>query len=368
MIDKKKTALNCICPYFTMFPLDFPYTVLASRAQPGEWVLDPFCGRGTTNYAGRMLGLPSLGIDSSPVAVALSEAKLANTTPALILQAAQHILEEVREPIDVPTGEFWEWAFHEQVLLLLGRLRTGLLRDCTSEARKALRAIMLGALHGPRNKHIPSYFSNQSPRTYAPKPRYAVQFWKARELRPQEVDVLHILQTRAERYYAEEKTFGVGKIIEGDSRENSLYTHLSGNEKVRWVITSPPYYGMRTYLPDQWLRFWFLGGSSEVTYSNEGQLGHASPAAFTQQLRAVWHNVAGICTPEAKLVIRFGAIHDRNIDALTLITQSLQQTGWILTETRPAGSATRGKRQSQHFFQKEQQGPIEEHDIWAVLR
>jgi hypothetical protein len=37
---------------------------------------------------------------------------------------------------------------------------------------------------------------------------------------------------------------------------------------------SPPYYGRRTYIPDQWLRNWFLGGSSNVEYSNDLQLAH----------------------------------------------------------------------------------------------
>jgi hypothetical protein len=125
---------------------------------------------------------------------------------------------------------------------------------------------------------------------------------------------------------------------------------------------------MRTYLPDQWLRSWFLGGSSEVNYSNEGQLSHASPEAFATQLRAVWQNVGSICASEARLVIRFGAIHDRKVDAMTLITRSLQDSNWTITETQPAGSATRGKRQAQHFFQTEQQEAIEEYDIWAVMR
>lgn len=48
-----RLRLNAVCPYFTMFPLDFPYQHLLD-AQPGEWVLDPFCGRGTTNYAARL--------------------------------------------------------------------------------------------------------------------------------------------------------------------------------------------------------------------------------------------------------------------------------------------------------------------------
>src|SRR5262245_30046209 len=102
----RHTQLNAICPYFTMFPLEFPYAILAEHAREGEWTLDPFCGRGATNYASRLLGLPSVGVDSSPVAAALTAAKLVNTTPAEIVEAAQGILNEER-CIEPPTGDFW---------------------------------------------------------------------------------------------------------------------------------------------------------------------------------------------------------------------------------------------------------------------
>jgi DNA modification methylase len=68
------TALNGICPYFTMFPLTFPQKVLKRHSSSGDVVLDPFAGRGTTLYAARLLGLGAYGIDSNPVAVAISEA------------------------------------------------------------------------------------------------------------------------------------------------------------------------------------------------------------------------------------------------------------------------------------------------------
>jgi len=70
-------ALNAICPYFTLFPLKFPLRILQGRAKQHRAVLDPFCGRGTTNFAARLPGLRSLGVDSSPVAAAIAEARLA---------------------------------------------------------------------------------------------------------------------------------------------------------------------------------------------------------------------------------------------------------------------------------------------------
>src|SRR5436309_6584502 len=99
-----------------MFPLQFPLRVLQARAAPSDWVLDPFSGRGTTNYAARVLGLPSVGIDSSNVAVSLTQAKLANVTPDEVIACADEILSAGGNALDVPTGEFWGLAYHPEVL------------------------------------------------------------------------------------------------------------------------------------------------------------------------------------------------------------------------------------------------------------
>ena len=244
-------AAERICPYFTMSPLDFPLRILRSRAVIGDVVLDPFSGRGTTNYAARLLGLRSVGIDSSAVAAALTEAKLANATPEDVSSAAMQILQTDGYDSDVPGGEFWSWAFHSDVLQKLCVLRSALLADCSSDARKALRAVVLGALHGPVGKNMSSYFSNQCTRTYAPKPRYAVGYWKARGMKAPVVDVQAVIDQRAERYYRGQP-HAEGRAFCGDSRRSDTYRGLHGTN-VRWIVTSPPFYGMRTYVPDQWL-------------------------------------------------------------------------------------------------------------------
>lgn len=365
-VDKElrnKTKLNGICPYFTMFPLDFPYTILNESASNGDWVLDPFCGRGTTNYASRFLGLPSIGIDSSPVAVAISQAKLANTSPQAIVKSAKHILDNGPEPQEVPEGEFWDWAFHKDVLFILCRLREELLKDSRSNARKALRAIILGALHGPRPKSKPSYFSNQSPRTYSPKPRYAVNFWRKRNLIPELVDVLEIIKTRAERYFSDENTKAIGNIIHNDSRNKRAFDGIE--EEIKWVITSPPYYGMRTYIPDQWLRMWFLGGKASVDYSMDKQIEHPSPDEFAFQLNQVWENVGNVCTNDARLVIRFGGINDRKADPLQILKQSLKNSGWKINKIESAGFASSGRRQALHIKSSIKEAR-EEYDVWAA--
>ena len=346
-----------------MFPLSFPQKVL--RREPGNTasVLDPFCGRGTTNMAARLAGLTSVGIDSHPLAVALTEAKLVETTPKAILYTLNQILEEDSSE-EMPSGDFWALAFEESTLASLMKMRNALVRDCGSSARIALRALILGALHGPISKEQPSYFSNQCPRTYAPKPRYAVRFWRKNGLKPQRVDIRDLIARRAKRFYDGALPNPGSKVILGDSRNPNLFRKELKDHRFDWIVTSPPYYGLRTYRPDQWLRLWFLGGQDTVDYSQYEQIIHNSPEDFAVQLSQVWTNCASISKSGARMVIRFGRIPDRNVDPTEILRASLSNTGWRIQTRCYAGSASIGKRQANHFGIRSR--ALQEFDLWAT--
>ena len=47
-IQTESMALNAVCPYYTMFPIDYPLSILRQAGKRRLRVLDPFCGRGTT--------------------------------------------------------------------------------------------------------------------------------------------------------------------------------------------------------------------------------------------------------------------------------------------------------------------------------
>src|SRR5690606_34249142 len=103
-----------------MFPLEFPLSYLKG-AQPGDWVLDPFCGRGTTLYAARLRGLPASGVDVSPVAAAMAAAQLSTASMGEVLQLLQELLKG--KTSEVPAGDFWTLAYHPKTLESLVRLR-----------------------------------------------------------------------------------------------------------------------------------------------------------------------------------------------------------------------------------------------------
>jgi hypothetical protein len=105
----KNFAFNAICPYYTMFPLEFPMHLLGKHKERTPTVYDPFCGRGTTIYAARKLGLRSYGLDTSPIAVAVAQSKLASSTTEKVIELAEKLI--AKAPKDVPDGPFFKRAF-----------------------------------------------------------------------------------------------------------------------------------------------------------------------------------------------------------------------------------------------------------------
>lgn len=346
-VPEQWLRLNAVCPYYTMFPISFPLEQL--KLYPAATrVLDPFCGRGTTIYAARLVGVPAVGVDVNPVAVAIAQAKLAKASLASVVGLARTLLSETAG--EVPQGEFWQWCFHSDTLQEIVTLRHKLLGFKATPASELLRAVILGGLHGPRNVGEPSYLSNQMPRTYASKPDYAVKFWQARDLRPVRIDTIAVIRRRAERLLSELPPKAGGRIILGDATTSIAQMR----SKFDLIVTSPPYYGMRTYVSDQWLRAWFIGGPARVPYATAtaGQITlQPSQRAFTSALAMTWRAVARRSHTGAKLAIRFGTIPSAKTDPEKMILASLRESaaGWAVRDVCPVQPSAKKNRQASQF-------------------
>jgi len=348
------------CPYHSMFPLEFPQRALQGLKR-GEWVLDPFVGRGTTIWAARLLGLNVVGVDTSPVACAASRALLATSSVDEVVGLCHSLIREFHCD-GVLRGGFWSWAYHEETLAELGKLRRALLEPGLPEDASALLTLMvLARLHGPLRKQRPTYYSNQMPRTYAPKPAYAVRWWRRRGQRPPRVSVSGLLERVARAYLGAMPPKVEGCVLMQDAREVD-YRACGG--PFACIVTSPPYPGMRTYVQDQWLRRWFLGGPPGPDYRYAGQLGGAGTrTGYAAELRKVWLRCAEAAKPGARLVVRFGKTGTGSADPRRLLDESLEGTPWRLVRTTPA--PLRGRRQAVQFGTAG--GAVREWDFVAVL-
>lgn len=365
-LSKSPWLINGICPYFTMFPLQYPVQILNNTEH--ATVLDPFCGRGTSLFAARMFGFSAYGIDSNPVAIAISKAKLSNATIESIMDTLNMALNYHGEYV-VPESEFWKAAYNDRVLNQICKVRSYLLIHDGSE-ECALRGLVLGALHGPKAKSLDksSYLGNQMPRTYAPKPGYSVRYWSKNNLVPDYINIESVIKRRASRFYGNEMPNIPHEIIYGDARENGNYHTLP---LISTVITSPPYYGMRTYYTDQWIRNWFLGGPDAPVNALNNQIDHSSPEDFALALSAVWRNCASVSQQGARMYVRYGGISSRKTSAMEIFEQSIALTGglWRILNINDAGNALAGKRQAvQMLINTDKESiPTSEFDVELIL-
>jgi hypothetical protein len=310
------------------------------------------------------MGFSSWGIDISPIAVAVAQAKLAAAELKDILSLADRLIGIA--PKHVPETPFFRKAFHPKTLIELCSLREGLLRvRKETGASILLRAAALGCLHGPLNKEEFSYFSNQMPRTFAPKPDYAVKFWKEQKLKAPCVKVSNILNKKLSRIDSLNE-LGDGlheQVLCSNSQTEATFEKIT--EDYSLVITSPPYYGMRTYIQDQWLRMWFLGGPPFVEYEDGEQLDHETQESFVKSLARVWDNIYNSNSDRLDLHIRFGSVPSIKSDAREILCNSFEESGgWRIVYTRNASNADQGKRQAKQMAANS--SPEDEFDFHVV--
>lgn len=343
--------LNAVCPYFAMFPMDYPMKVIQDNEC--ESILDPFCGRGTTIMAAALNGKYAVGVDSSKVAYSITASKYVDATPESIQKECDRILNNPM-PSDVPEGEFWNIMYDSQTLSDICKIREALLKDCSSDERVALRAIVMGALHGPlKVDGSSSYLSNQFPRTYASKPDYSVRYWKSHGLiTPPSTSIREIVKNRSEKYYSGALKPPNGFVLNMDSTDPSTFHVIKdgvgeGN-LFDMIITSPPYAGMYSYVPDQWIRNWFVGGLPTVEYTTKNQI-HSCIEKFITQLKSVWKNCESVSKNNARMAVRFGNIASCSNDPHETIRRTFDGTEWEIEELRHAGIPKKGRRQRDSF-------------------
>ena len=349
-----------MCPYFAMFPEAFVRQNVLAWSKRGEVVLDPFSGRGTTVFESLLNERIGIGCDTNPVAFCLSRAK---ADPPTLLEVIERLdtLEQAFQLVSKApelADEFFTLCFHEKTLQQLLFLRKtldwrGNRVDCL------IAAIALGCLHGESHR-TQLCFSNRMPRTISTKPAYSVRWWREKGCIPPERDVFAILRAVAEYRYRSPLPTAKGKVVEGDARQASIL--LSDyRQKVKLVVTSPPYLDITDYHEDQWLRLWFLGGPARPAIGRGRDDRHRRVEAYWQFLREAWQGILPLLQESAQIVVRIGGTRLNGQELEVGLCESLNATGrkFELVESRQ----TLIKNGQSRIFQASTGKAFVEHDF-----
>jgi hypothetical protein len=310
-----------------MFPEAFVRRNVLAWSRPGDVILDPFCGRGTTVLESLLNSRRAIGCDTNPVAFTLSRAK-ADPPKLLEVQERLAVLERAYPAFKSRAAElrdeFFSLCFHKETLFQLLFLKKklnwrGNRTDCF------IAALSLGCLHGESHR-TELCFSNRMPRTISTKPAYSVRWWRERGCIPPERDVFSILRTCTEYRYGSPMPSLKGRVVEGDVRQaGTLLRSYRG--KVKLAITSPPYLDITDYHEDQWLRLWFLGGAAKPIAGQGRDDRHRRIEGYWQFLREAWKGIVPLLQDSAQVVIRIGGTRLIEEDLRKGLLESLNSTG-----------------------------------------
>src|SRR5262245_18018387 len=91
-----RNRFHSLCPYFAMFPETFAEEWIERLTRRGDWVLDPFSGRGTTPLSALLLERRAIASDINCVAFCITKAK---TNPPTLRTLLARI-DELEESFD----------------------------------------------------------------------------------------------------------------------------------------------------------------------------------------------------------------------------------------------------------------------------
>jgi hypothetical protein len=290
-------AYHPMCSYLASFPAALAHAFIARYTRPGDVVLDPFSGRGTTPLQACAEGRIGVGNDLNPLAHVLTAAKIGPPTgPELEARLAGLRIDwsleapgwldlatrvvavapgssSARVPAAGSGGRARDGsepvpaevalAFHPGTLaqILFARARLNL----DDRTDRFLAAALVGILHGKR----PGYLSELMPNTFSMAPRYARDYAARTNFAAPDRDLFVLLAAKLHRLARDGRPGTPGIALLGDARDAGLRARTALRERAlpdraRLVLTSPPYLRVLKYGYYNWLRAWFLGISADA--------------------------------------------------------------------------------------------------------
>lgn len=337
-----------MCSYLASYPAALTHAFIARYSRPGDVVLDPFSGRGTTALQACAEGRIGVGNDLNPFAYLLTAAKVEPPTRAqaatrlaqlrlawnagasgwLALAARVHADPGVPEAVVPRAGSGHSptegaetvpvevaLAFHPRTLGQLLFVRATLRLDDRTD--RFLAAAVTGILHGKSA----SYLSELMPNTFSMAPRYVRDFAARTEFASPERDVFDGLSRKLDRLFREPPPRTEGAALLGDARDvaprASAVLRASGRpDRARLVVASPPYLRVVKYGYYNWLRTWFLGFDARAIDAALDDAHHRTP--YLAFLRDVLGGLRPVLTDDAVVVLVIGdVLTDRGRDIRT---------------------------------------------------
>lgn len=162
-------------PYYAMFPLEFAFDVVEKYTKLGDYIIDPFAGRGSSVYASGVLGRHGLGIEINPIGWLYGKVKLQPANKEDVVNRLTEIYEKQLDYTDKieKMSEFFRICYCNDVLKFLLSARE-ILDWENDPIDSTLMAIISIYLHAKKGEGL----SNQMRMTKSMGMTYSINWWK----------------------------------------------------------------------------------------------------------------------------------------------------------------------------------------------
>ena len=235
--------------------------------RPGDWVLEPFCGSGTTLVECSLRGVNSVGIDMNPLARLITQVKTSAVREPYeaIEQGCHRILANITQRIsrgqDADCAQFLtenraylrEWFPAETLAEISACLSA--IRCCDHEAAHGICLLTLSDNLREISLQDPESLRILRRKTPPPPPDLAERMARGVEKRLAALEVQRYLPEHS----MPERTSA--HVLQGDARSisNALDRSQLGKVRFQSAITSPPYATALPYIDTDRLSLFALG-------------------------------------------------------------------------------------------------------------
>ena len=238
------------------FPPALARYFIGKYSKPGDTVLDPFCGKGTTLLEAAASGRQAVGGDISPEAVVSARAKCHPVTTSKVANYIQNLPSPLRRvPSEIP--DTVSLFFQKDTLCHLLAIRKRLLEDMEDGADAHTATFLCGVLLGLLHGHSARSLSLPCNQAFAMSPGYVRKYVREHKLIRPKRDVCRCLLDKALELLPFPSPMSPVDVVESPANHCSEYMADLG-VKANLIVTSPPYLNRQTYIRDAWLRLWFL--------------------------------------------------------------------------------------------------------------
>lgn len=340
-------SMHTMCSYQGMFPAKLAHYFIQKYSRPGDVVLDPFSGRGTTVLQARVEGRLATGNDLSPLAYVLSRAKVAPPPWQVTIREITKLEHSYKRKrvLEPDVSDDIQMLFHPNTLRQIWYLRSHLIATpylSWTPAQLMIAGCMAGILHGSfRADGTSAYLSISMPNTFSMAPAYVRKYVAENGLVALDQDVFARLREKVARLYLDAVDGPPGQVHRDDA------VHVAGrkdlNEKVQLVVTSPPYLKVMNYGTSNWIRLWWMGLDEVGRQRGAGRLSLDAELDHQHQYEPykafilnVLQGLRNVLTPDGVVAFVVGDVATPDRPSLALAHQIWkdigEQTGLSLVE------------------------------------